>query len=781
MAERRRTPRGPKGDDRGPRKFEGRGDRERRPRASQERQDGDRRPRLADGNTPLRRRDRDQGPTARPWRANEDQRPRASRDFERPRREGRDDERRRFDAPRDDRRPRPTRFGAGGGPAREDRRPRSFDSRGPRRDFEPRRSDDQRDSRPRADNRRGEPWDRERKPDGRGRSYTSAPRPRRSGFDDRAPRGRNDRFSRDDAPRTRARTSADDRPNTRGRAWPRSGEGEGRPRWQQERSGGDRSATEGRERRTGGARAFERERPAPRRGFAPNRREEEAGRPPRRATKGFARGADHHDDDPFKSQPFDDVIGPLDDDLDFFAPDQEERAERPKRTRDDAPRPRGNTPRGRGPTNFEKPRPRTARSADIPPRVPKRRIPDDIRVAHFTKGEPVVPATPSPTADGLPCPHFPDCVGCPFIGRPYTEQLAAKREIVREAFAAYPALAEIEIPEVVGSPTPFGYRNQVKLVARRARRGLLLGVYRPGSHQVVDIHQCPVHHPLINSVLEGVMALVDEHGVWAYDERRGNGELRYVIVRVGTWSKTVQVILVTKSDDLPQARQLARDIRKLHGVVSVVQNINAEPGNVILGKEFRLLVGDEALMEKLDGFKIFTHPGAFIQANPNVAGKIYRTATEWAALTENEIAIDLYCGVGVLSLHLAAQARTVFGVEESSQAVVDAKMNARMNGVGNSRFRCGDVASVLPELLSDLGRADVVALNPPRKGADDAARAAILAADPSRILYVSCDPTTMARDIDWFAAHGFRCERLQPYDMLPQTEHVECLALLRKV
>ncbi|HYD49092.1 MAG TPA: hypothetical protein VEB21_12125, partial [Terriglobales bacterium] len=149
--------------------------------------------------------------------------------------------------------------------------------------------------------------------------------------------------------------------------------------------------------------------------------------------------------------------------------------------------------------------------------------------------------SPSPDEPRLPCAHYPDCVGCPLIGRPYGEQLEAKRAVVIEALARYPALAELEVPEVVGSPRAFGYRNQVKLVVRKARRGRLIGVYRPGSHQIVDIRHCPVHHQLINSVLAEVARLLDQFDIEAYDERIGRGVLRYVLIRIGTWNKTAQV------------------------------------------------------------------------------------------------------------------------------------------------------------------------------------------------------------------------------------------------
>ncbi len=375
-----------------------------------------------------------------------------------------------------------------------------------------------------------------------------------------------------------------------------------------------------------------------------------------------------------------------------------------------------------------------------------------------------------------PCPHFPDCVGCALIGRPYGEQLRVKQQRVIEALGGFPRLANVRISAIIGSPRAFGYRNQAKLVARRARRGVLLGIYRPGSHQVVDIRQCPVHHPLINATLEVIAGALERYRIATYDQRTHVGTLRYVVVRVSNWAKTVQVILVTRDPVLPRVRELVAALRRARAVVSVVHNVNPEPGNVILGPTFVPLTREAALVERIGGFKLRTHAGAFLQANVPVARKLYEQALQWAAADPGDIAADLYCGVGAMTFHLATVARHVVGIEESPIAVVDAKANVRLNGFHNVRFHCGPVVRQLPEVAQRLKRIDVVTLNPPRKGVDDETRAAIAACAPRRMVYISCDPGTLARDLDWFAAHGYCAVHVQPFDMLPQTEHVECVA-----
>lgn len=380
-----------------------------------------------------------------------------------------------------------------------------------------------------------------------------------------------------------------------------------------------------------------------------------------------------------------------------------------------------------------------------------------------------------------PCPHFPNCVGCALIGQPYGVQLARKRDHVRRVFAANPALAELPVPEVIGSPKAFGYRNQAKLVARRAAGGLLLGIYRPGSHQVVDIRRCPVHHPLIESILSQTASVIERLDLPIYDERTHTGLLRYVVVRVSTWTKRAQLILVTRERTLPNTPALKRSLRRIRGLVSVVQNINPAPGNVIFGPQFVPLEGDLDLIERVGDFKLKSRAGAFLQANIPVARKLYQRVFEWAALDSADTVADLFCGVGAISFHLAMAAGHVAGIDASPLAVLDAKTNIRLNGFHNVRFYTGDSAEVLPVLSQRLGRIDVITLNPPRKGADEPTRSAIAACTPRRIVYVSCEPTTLARDLTWFTEHGYRTTEIQPYDMLPQTEHVECVASLDRL
>jgi 23S rRNA (uracil1939-C5)-methyltransferase len=388
-------------------------------------------------------------------------------------------------------------------------------------------------------------------------------------------------------------------------------------------------------------------------------------------------------------------------------------------------------------------------------------------------------STPPPSERSR-CPHYPQCAGCSLSGTAYGAQLRLKQARAIDAVAAYPRLAGLEVHEIIGSPRVFGYRNQAKLVAHRTRRGVVFGVYRPGTHDVVDAAACPVYQPPIPAVLTAVRDAVERAAAPIYDPRRGIGWLRYVLVRSSAWKKTAQLILVVRDRSWAGEAALLRRLRRVRGVSSVVLNLNPTTGNVILGRTFIGASHETALLERVGGLCLRSSAGAFLQANIAAVRRVYQQALAWADPQPDDTAVDLYAGVGAISFHLAGRARLVIGVEASRVAVLDAQRNIRLNGYHNVRFVAAAAADGLTQAAAQLEQVDLITLNPPRKGADDACRAAIAACAPSRIVYVSCDPATLARDLDWFGAHGYATVALQPYDLLPQTEHVECVALLRR-
>jgi 23S rRNA (uracil1939-C5)-methyltransferase len=285
----------------------------------------------------------------------------------------------------------------------------------------------------------------------------------------------------------------------------------------------------------------------------------------------------------------------------------------------------------------------------------------------------------------------------------------------------------------------------------------------------------------VNQVVFYLKKKVLELGIAPYDERDDSGDLRYVDFRFSVARHELSLTLVTRHASFPQGAPLAKALQqRFPFITGVIQNVNENRGNVIWGNSFRTLGGRDTIMERVGDLKLVFPAGVFSQANPFTARKLYDRVYELAALKGGETVLDLYCGVGPISLYLAVAARQVWAVDDSELSITTAKQNARRNGRGNCRFIAGDVATTLTQLTKDLPRIDLMVLNPPRKGIKAAALEAVLAAGAPRIIYVSCEPRSLARDLDRLVAANYRVEQIQPFDMFPQTEEVETLVLLRK-
>ena len=300
--------------------------------------------------------------------------------------------------------------------------------------------------------------------------------------------------------------------------------------------------------------------------------------------------------------------------------------------------------------------------------------------------------SPTVRKSGPPCPHYPHCIGCPLIDVPYPEQLLRKRDIVARALAAYPSLAHLEVPAVIASPHRLGYRARVKLVVRSTSGEVATGLYVPGSHRVIDISSCPVHPRPVNQVTRYLKGKLLELRIVPYDERNDSGQLRYVDLRYSFARRELSVTLVTRHREFPQGMALARSLsRKFSFITGVIQNINEQRGNVIWGDRYHVLSGRDSLLEQVGGLKFAFPAGVFSQANLSTAKKLYDMVAEMAALSGRENVIDLYCGVGPISIYLAGAARLVWGIDDGSLSIDTAKQNARRNGIGNCRFVEGDV------------------------------------------------------------------------------------------
>ncbi|MEB2286431.1 MAG: 23S rRNA (uracil(1939)-C(5))-methyltransferase RlmD [Myxococcales bacterium] len=382
----------------------------------------------------------------------------------------------------------------------------------------------------------------------------------------------------------------------------------------------------------------------------------------------------------------------------------------------------------------------------------------------------------SPSAAPFGCPHFPDCVGCPWVGRPYEDQLASKHSRVAAALAAaLPAAALPPLDAVTPAVARSGYRVQVKLVVGATRAGIVLGLYAPGTHRLVDASGCPLHDPLLQRAIPALREALAYEQVPVH--ARGRTGVRYALLRASVAEGRVLAMLVSSRAPLPRALQVAHRLRRVVPLAGLLVNENRTSGNVILGPRSEAIYGETVLRERYGDVVIAAGPTAFVQANTRMAAHIYGAIAAAAEVDTRTRVVDLYCGVGGIALTLAPRAGAIVGIEEVPAAVEAARANAARAGARRVRFVAGLVEDALTALPGDI---DVVTMNPPRKGCGPAVAQAIAARRPRQILYLSCHPESFARDAVVLLDRGFALARLQAFDLLPQTDHVEVLGAFRR-
>jgi len=389
---------------------------------------------------------------------------------------------------------------------------------------------------------------------------------------------------------------------------------------------------------------------------------------------------------------------------------------------------------------------------------------------------------PSPLrSKNPPCRESADCFGCPLIALKYVEQKNWKRGMILAELAKHPQLAGCHVHELMSPDNLIHYRTTAKLTIAGKFLEPCIGIYRRASHDVYDLKACPIHHPLINKVIDAVRKGISKGRVPIYNPGSKMGLLRYLVVRVSTHEKKAMVTFVTAKRSFNELHHLGRFVQAaVPEVEIVVQNVNASEGNVILGQHDHFLTTKKYLTEKIGDVTFRVSPRSFFQINTGAAHLIYSQVRDWAALNGSETVLDLYCGIGGIALYLARQSKQVIGVEVVAEAVVDAASNARINGIHNCRFEAGDAAELLEELADEGQKVDVAVLNPPRKGCDLNVLERVTALSPRTIIYVSCSPQSLVRDLAHLSSLGYDCREIQPVDMFPQTVHVENVARLEK-
>jgi 23S rRNA (uracil1939-C5)-methyltransferase len=396
----------------------------------------------------------------------------------------------------------------------------------------------------------------------------------------------------------------------------------------------------------------------------------------------------------------------------------------------------------------------------------------------YTKLRRILRNAPQRTANN-PCKKDLECLGCPLIGMKYQAQLDFKQQRVEKALADHHLLHDQLVQPALAAEPAVAYRASAKLVFGRKREKVLIGLYQRGSHEVIDTGDCPVHHPLINKIIKVVQDEVQRQSISVYSSRHKNGLLRYLLVRVSPDNNKALVTFVSNFRDLQQLPKLGKWLmRKVPKVIGVHQNINSSTGNVILGQDTIKLHGLPDLIDQVGDVKLRIAPEAFFQVNTTQAARIYALVRQWAQLSKRDSAIDLYCGIGGIALHLAKDAGDVIGIEYVEQAVRNATDNAKLNAQENCRFVAGDAAQELAKQAARLKNLRLVTLNPPRKGCADEVLQALVEIAPQQIIYVSCDPGSLARDLQRLSEAGYKLRQVQPVDMFPQTAHVETVVEL---
>ncbi len=373
------------------------------------------------------------------------------------------------------------------------------------------------------------------------------------------------------------------------------------------------------------------------------------------------------------------------------------------------------------------------------------------------------------------------CGGCVYRHVSNEHELTVKKNHVRAAFDKA-ELSDVTVLDVVGTMQTNGYRNKAQYPVIKTKSGMRSGFYASKTHTVIPVDNCSIQNPIFADITSVVCELCDKLGISAYDELSGKGLLRHIYLRVAEETDEVMLCMVVNGSYLPCEKQFADEIvRRFPNVVSVMLNENTENTNVVLGKKYRTLYGKDYIEDVLCGLRFLISPDSFYQVNRRGAELLYSLARDAAALTGNELLADLYCGTGTIGLSIAADVRELIGIEIVEGAVKCAKQNAEYNGITNANFFCGDASSPQTVLNATGGKCpDVVVIDPPRKGSTKELVDCLAELRVPRIVYVSCDATTLARDCAWFREAGYEIGAVQPVDMFPRTGHVESVVCLTK-
>ena len=381
---------------------------------------------------------------------------------------------------------------------------------------------------------------------------------------------------------------------------------------------------------------------------------------------------------------------------------------------------------------------------------------------------------PSPDRVEPKCEAFAKCGGCAMMHLSYPEQLRAKTQIVRDCLERLGGVNDVCVSETLGMDDPWRYRNKGSFPFDFVDGAVAFGFYAERSHRLIPLFDCPIEDARVTAIARTVAEWANRNHIRVYDETTGKGCLRACVVRVASTGERMAVV-VTKGD-LPAKESLVRMLN----VESLYHSRNDRQTNVIFGDRFSLLNGKPQIVEEQNGIRFLVSPQSFLQVNPMQTRVLYETAIRVLDPKPDETIADVYCGIGTISLAIAKHVGKVIGIECVPEAIEDAKKNAALNGVGNAEFLCGLAEDVLPSLVKNGMRPDAIVIDPPRKGCEEPVLSAIAESGVRRLVYVSCNPATLARDVKILSSFGFSVQSVQPVDMFPHTQHVECVTMMTK-
>lgn len=379
--------------------------------------------------------------------------------------------------------------------------------------------------------------------------------------------------------------------------------------------------------------------------------------------------------------------------------------------------------------------------------------------------------------DRKKCPYATRCGGCQLQGIPYGQQLEDKQKRAEELIGPY-----CRVFPITGMEEPYHYRNKVHAVLGHRKGQVISGIYAEGSHNVVPVDACQIEDQKADAIIQTIRDLLQSFKMKIYDEDNGFGLFRHILIRVGRTSGQIMVVLVMATPIFPSKNNFIKDLRQKHPeITTIVQNINDQDTSMVLGEREKVLYGKGYITDTLCGKTFRISSRSFYQINPVQTEKLYRKAIHLAGLTGKERIVDAYCGIGTIGLIAADRVKEVIGIELNEDAIRDAIRNAHANKITNAQFYCEDAGKFMEEMAENGDTADVVFMDPPRSGSDEKFLSSVVKLSPKQIVYISCNPETMARDLAYLTGNGYRAITAWPFDMFPHTSHIEVVACLKRV